>query len=382
MLMSSISHPVQLICCSLLFASILPANSGDNKSRGIAEYEAKNYDTAITYLNAALSSSPNDAVVHYYLANSYSHTKQLDRAAKEYMASQTLSQNKTLSLYCQSALDSIEKRQTKTKKPSVLSEAESTFNNRSESTDHSKAASQSQIPLTTARQASIQADPVHSAIERITSQADLEGKTAQTAGEGSAKRKATSQDLLIDNLRAEEAARLDYMQNAVAYDSFGKPYHIFTENEIRLARENYELKISDAKTASAGEVQSVLDQGMQKNMALKQMAKSLVSQLDKTFTPGSGTVRLLPTGTNIYVRNYLSTGRATTNTPTAELLATQEKMILIPKNHDGRWHYGILPDGLTAQQQVFAIKSQDTNNKGKSEKFTSAEVRGQLLPKK
>ncbi len=383
--MRSIFRPVKLLCGSLLFINILAANGSDDKTSGIREYEAAHYDTAIKYFSAALIQSPDDAVIHYYLANSLSQLKQFDSAIKAYNYSLTLSKDEKLSRYCQNAINSLEKRIGELPKPDAAKPGTKDITDQTDSASTTGTKKKSlpvgQLTLNQANPNLRLSDPLRHAIDRINGQADTGGKSLQTEGKTLAKRKADSHDLKIAKLREEEAARLDYMQNTVAYDCFGKPYHLFTETEIRLAKENYELKILEAQNNSASEVQSVLDQGLQKEKALNETAKSLVSQLGKTTAANPGAVQLLPTGTNIYVRNYLSTRLPASDPQPRELLATQDKMILDAHKREGKWHYSILPDGLTAKQESLALNPYYLKSNDKSAKFTNTGVHGQLLAK-
>jgi tetratricopeptide (TPR) repeat protein len=382
--MSFVFPFIQLLCISILLADVLPANASDDKSRGIAEYEATNYDKAIAYFDTAITNRPNDAVLHYYLANSFSRTNQFDNALKEYTLGLSLSQDQTLGHYCQSAIDSLEKLLAKPGKVAINNSESKNQNEQTKLASSSKKQDDGVSPkpaLNNPAKRDIQSDLLRHTVERINSQASVGNITLQNEGKNLAKTKAGSHDLNIAKLREEEIARLDYMQNTVAYNCFGKPYHLFTESDIRLAKENYELKILEAQTKSTSDVQSVLDQGHLREKALSETANSLVSQLGKTAPSSPGSAQLLPTGTNIYVRNYLSTGLPSSNMLPRELLATQDKMILEPHKREGKWHYSIVPDGLGAKQESLSLNNQHLYNSNKSEKFTNTGVRGQLLPK-
>jgi tetratricopeptide (TPR) repeat protein len=382
--MSTIFRPVKLLFGLLLF-TIVAAYGSDVKLQGIKEYEAGHHDTAIKYFAEALRGVPSDAVLHYYLANSLSHLNQFEKAIGEYKAAQALSKDVKLSQYCQSAIDSLEKRvaksiETNIEKPVLkASNKQAELSGKISDTDQPLAFGQ----ITDKQPAldSTQTNALRQAIERINSQASTGSKSLKTEEKTLAKRKADNQDVKISKLREEESARIEYMRNYVAYDRYGQPYHLFTDIEIRLAQENYELKIADMKINSAKEVQSVLDQSSVKEKALTESAKSLISQLGKTSVGSTDSANLVPTGTNIYVRNYLS-NNSTTATPIArELLATQDKIILDPHKRAGKWHYDIVPDGLSAQQESLAVSSRYADTRGNSAKFTNTGVHGQLLTK-
>lgn len=72
--------------------------------QGIAEFNAGNYSDASGHLGAALSTDFNNSVLHYYLGNCYVHMKQRDAAIREFRIAYALDPDKDVGKYAKQAL--------------------------------------------------------------------------------------------------------------------------------------------------------------------------------------------------------------------------------------------------------------------------------------
>lgn len=72
--------------------------------QGIAEFNAGNYSDAAGHLGAALSTDFNNSVLHYYLGNCYVHMKQRDAAIREFRIAYALDPDKDVGKYAKQAL--------------------------------------------------------------------------------------------------------------------------------------------------------------------------------------------------------------------------------------------------------------------------------------
>ncbi len=71
---------------------------------GVAAYNSGRYREAIGLLGTALSSDFNNAVLHYYMANSFVHLKQPESAVREFRIAYALEPNKDVGKFSRQAL--------------------------------------------------------------------------------------------------------------------------------------------------------------------------------------------------------------------------------------------------------------------------------------
>ncbi len=95
------------IIAALMMANFLaPSAQADPTflKQGIAEFNAGNYSDASGHLGAALSTDFNNSVLHYYLGNCYVHMKQRDAAIREFRIAYALDPDKDVGRYAKQAL--------------------------------------------------------------------------------------------------------------------------------------------------------------------------------------------------------------------------------------------------------------------------------------
>lgn len=71
-----------------------PARASEDMKQGVAEYNAGDYKSAAGHLGAALPTDFNNAVLHYYLANTYVHLNIRDGAVREFRIAYALEPDK------------------------------------------------------------------------------------------------------------------------------------------------------------------------------------------------------------------------------------------------------------------------------------------------
>lgn len=126
------------------------------------------------------------------------------------------------------------------------------------------------------------------------------------------------------------------MSAARIFDGHGRSVPVYSQAQIQSVADDYARRIADVNFVSGAEAQRATALGNQASQTVDDVLEGLASQINSSG--GSSSVKLLPQGTNLYVRNYSesiepvkSRSEPAQDMP-AELLATQEKLLLNAKN--------------------------------------------------
>jgi len=249
----------------VVFVCVSSAARAENKymEQGIKEYNAGDFMSAVGHLGEAESQDFNDAKLHYYLANAFVRIKQLDAAIREYRIGYALEPDGPVGVLCKQALDlcqpdlALTGKEGKDKAPApildpVLKQA----------LDH----------LQTQREdlKSNQSNAAHA-------QATSMGRFTDAQSEAL---KRSTQDV-IDSLRGTRR-------------SSGAIQQAQQDMAARQDLINRAYQSQKANSASAAK---------QRASAIEESEANLEKLLNEQ--PKSGSVRLAPAGTNLYIRNYV-----------------------------------------------------------------------------
>jgi tetratricopeptide (TPR) repeat protein len=318
----------------------------DERTAAFNLYKAGNYSLAAECLRIALSQSPNDAVLHYYLANCWAQLGKLDSAAQEYRLTLTLTQELPISEYCRNGLAACTSKMAQSKAgPATVNQSQ---------------------------------DEIARAIKSIDDQGQRAKDLRQVEMEREAQANLSEGEKLAARLERERESEIKRMQRATYKDEYGHVYPMYTSEQIQAADLSFEGNIKDAKATGTSKAETVRALGRKNNKQLDDSITYLEEQLkDNRNFKGQ---KLLPLGTSLYVRNYsLLNQSVSTNPVQQEMMATQEQLILTKHQKDGTFRSSVepkpysatadrLPNGLSLQGQSIG-----------SDRTTSVSVYGRLL---
>ncbi|PWT94648.1 MAG: hypothetical protein C5B53_12680 [Candidatus Melainabacteria bacterium] len=263
--------------------------TGDEQA--IKQYDAGDYYGALAKFRASLVNSPNDAQIHYYLANCLIKLDQQEEAALEYRTALKLTKDATLASYCKQGING----------------------------------------CTSALTESREAQAVAGAIKHINSQADLQKSISESYVNSNTQSKQRQTETLVRSLEAEKDQQINSMETATYIDKHGFSQPLYSSQEIAAARQSFDQKIESAKASANREAALFRENALKASNNFDEMVTTLENSL-KNGTNAKGQ-RLLPVGTNLYVRNYALLDPQPHSKPSdQELTATQEMLILSKKN--------------------------------------------------
>lgn len=269
--------------------------SADLSTDGLNDYNAGRYRQAVVKLAKACGAHPQNALIHYYLANALVKIAEHDSAAEEYRIAYILDPTGMVSQYCRDALRGY-------KKPLPCADEVRAFR---DTVGGALAIGQSNGGSPSSPHAV--ADPkISKALSKIQREVNLEKTNVQNFGDYHARdiakmRERQSRQVeismrdQIDNLRSDPFIRRAYMNNPAAAEQYIK------ENEARIqtaAKDEIEY-IKRETTARAERYKRVAEK---RQNVLDEVAENLARQMSEK--PKQGGVRLVASGTDLYVRHY------------------------------------------------------------------------------
>ncbi|CAN5561145.1 hypothetical protein BH10CYA1_BH10CYA1_26130 [soil metagenome] len=328
---------INLICLlalSALHSSAFAATTSSELQQGIASYNASDHSRAVSFFHAHLAKNQNDAVAHYYLANSLLKLGQQEKAMDEYRRAYDLSKDPTLRQYCVQAIQKATVAQKTDSAPHTLSKEDA---------------------------------DVAKSLERIKRQSELAKDNKIHNGDADAKDKLNRGTHDVRELEYEREVKIRNLLQPDAISITGNPIYLDHTADIEAVKRDYANRIKEAQILAKEE------SSMKKAEVAKDASKMLLdvdnlrSQLtDSRHLPG--TPALQATGTNYYNRQYgdpRSSVVKKTEPPVDELLATPEKMILDSHTKDGGSKYRVVKDPMVAQQDKLKNHSPGTDLKVK-----------------
>ncbi|MBS1956255.1 MAG: hypothetical protein JST89_18865 [Cyanobacteria bacterium SZAS-4] len=318
-------------------ARAFAATASTELQQGIASYNASDHPRAVSLLHMHLSKNQNDAVAHYYLANSLLKLGQQDKANVEYRKAYELSKDPTLRQYCVQALQKAAAGQ--------------------------KVAAEQSEP----RELTKEESDVAKSLERIKRQSETAKDNKIRNGAADAKDKLVRGNHDVRQLEAERDMKIHNLLQPDAYSITGNPIYLDHTADIEAVKRDYANRIKEAQILAKEEA-SV------KNAEVAKEASTMLADVDNLRSQLTdthhlpGTPPLQATGTNFYTRQYGDPRSSSVRKPAPpvdELLATPEKMILDSHTKDGGNKYRIVKDPMMAEQDKLKNHSPGTDLKVK-----------------
>jgi hypothetical protein len=267
-------HPsrigLPLLIALAVSATSAPFALADNPYllQGIKEYYAGDYLNAAGHFGEAESADFNDPKLHYYLANTYVHMNQRDAAVREYRIAYALEPTGEVGTLSKNAL--------------ILCGAEKESAPEKNSKDKDAAAAKT-----------LPDDPrLREALSRLQEASDSIKQTASLSSQAQAAGIAKMSDIQSELLKKhtqdviDDVKHLHRVGGAMAED----------------ARADGAAKQQNMQRYYDNSRNEALNTGRKRVSAIDESANNLQQLLNEPSKPGH--VKLTPTGTNLYVRNY------------------------------------------------------------------------------
>ncbi|HEY9775093.1 MAG TPA: hypothetical protein V6C81_15115 [Planktothrix sp.] len=300
------------------------------------------YAEAVPHLQSAVAKDANDATAHYYLGYSLA-------ALNKYMEARSQLEAAISIDGANSVVGRLASDRLKTLKAPPA------------------------VPQKTGK-----ADALNSALQTIREQAQTAKDLQQNRYNGWANNVLDTANGRISQLREEQRNQTMNMRNAYVRDEYGNMYPVYTEEQIQAASKKYDEKITIVQQESTEQATNVRNKASGAKDGLDAMADDLAHELTNTKAI-PGTPKLSPVGTNLYIRNYVSSPSApkpaTPQAPTPdELAASPDKLILEPTKSPGKFSSHVVPGRLADQDKLLLER------KRKAAPDTQLQVTGKMMP--
>jgi tetratricopeptide (TPR) repeat protein len=363
---------LQLTVLALTFtqASACLAASQNYFQQGVAAYNSGNYALASTNLKIAVTASPNDALAHYYLANTYLQLKEPPAMAYgEYTKCFLLSPKGQLHQYSLNALAKLEDTYAEFRIPikvaNPLAPMLERIRNSSDDSDNSyddPLRAQADVYHKQAQDARVQqaaaTDPaLLKTVDRIQSQSEIVKQNIDDVGQAVTNDYSSGLQLDLQKLERQRDRTLAEMTARGTH---------YSHRDIKATEVSFDQKITDLRTRIEQENKTHQADASIQVRHFDRDVEDLTNQLTNTKSL-PGTPVLQSTGTNLYTRQYADpTSTPKKEEPPPELKATPEVLTLDAHNVPGKTIYRV-------------TKEPDSKNSNIPD--AKLNVRGNLLPK-
>jgi tetratricopeptide (TPR) repeat protein len=325
---------------ALMHGSVCSANSSSiYLQQGIAAYNSGNYAVAEADLKIEVSTSPNNALAHYYLGNTYLQLKQTVAAYAEFKKGLELSPVGQLHNYCLVALERMEATWPEFTRPTevaipFLSTMEHIEKQTGDTSDNPLAA-QAHAYFEAKRNRDMQrasaANPaLLDTFKRIKTQSDIVEQNIGAVGRAVANDSTTNGLLEIDALKRQRD------QKIAAMKASGTPC---TQSEIDKACAFYNSKIAEIQARLEDSYKMHQTDAAIETRHFQNDVHDLTDQLTSTKSL-PGTPVLQAAGTSLYTRQYGDpSGTPKKEKPPEELVATPETLTLDAHTAPGKFIY-------------------------------------------
>lgn len=245
---------------------------------GISEYKAGDFANASGHLGAALSTDYNNPTLHYYLANSYVKLGQKDGAIREFRIAYALQPKGEIAQYSKQAL---------IKLGAAVAGADSKV---TESKPVEVKASQR--PVSSVSDSSSLDRAMSALKEQSDREALLRSSSGQSMADSISKHGSDLVKQTHDNLINDIPQR--YSRR------YGTPYSTSLSPDAQ-------GKLDSMKKFYDAEKSKALESSEQSAKEIQKSSENLQNLLNDK--PKSGGSQLVPTGTNLYIRNYKPVGQ-------------------------------------------------------------------------
>jgi tetratricopeptide (TPR) repeat protein len=260
---------------------LAPALADEKMNEGIGEFQAGKYEDALSLFQASLTNDFNNPKLHYYLASTYVHLNKRDAGIREYRIAYALDPDKEVGKLSKKALEMLGV------------EGESKPAEPTEAKGEKKAPS----------------DP---ALDRVTAQLQKQAEEARLAGK-------SSTDSLVSELEKRNQQNLDRTKKDMQADNsrWSRRGRL-----MQLPLPDDALKQLDSlKAMYENQKSTTQDQSNRHSDEMQKSAENLQGLLTEKGKAGSP--KLIPQGTNLYIRNYQAEAQAakaaTDKSPTAKV---------------------------------------------------------------
>jgi hypothetical protein len=256
------------------------AATSDDIANGVAAYNKGWYSTALHYLTLAESQYPNNALIHYYLANTLVHLTKMTEAMTEYYQTVELDPNGATGNYARQALQAAGSQSASSLAASPAQYSQPRYQQYG---SFNSGLNSSQRALL-----AVGDDLSHYLVQH--------GLTLQTSSleEGQKRYK---------QFLKEEQVEVERMNNAGFYDANGIWTRAYTPSDIAAYKQGQEAKAKHALSTAVSDARAIASLASQRANAIRSSASALANEL--VDPQAGGKILLSPVGTNLYVRNYL-----------------------------------------------------------------------------
>lgn len=306
---------------SLAMATRASAEGNGYLDEGIRRFNQGQYEVALFQLKKAATVAHNDPLVHYYLASTLARLNEVEPAIQEFDLAYKLSPPVSqVSQYARTALA------TYGMSPygSAPQPASSSSNN-----------PDSRNVNDTLSTISKQAEEVKQREEKDAQQRASEVISAGNRNAQAAVQSANDQANAMANTYSTGWGYAPNYYRPYAFGSGygyyrGVPYQVtipaYSPAQIQAVRDEGAAKASDIKQTAADSAQREIEGSKEKIDSLQESAQGLASQME-TQSSLKDSVKLVPTGTSLYVRNYASaTTPSDQDEPTLPMMSSPGKM--------------------------------------------------------
>jgi len=319
---------MSLSFCHAAFASV-----ASELQAGVDLYGAQNYDAAIKQLSRVVIEDPSSAEAHYLLGCCYTRLNIVQSADREYQAAVKLDARGQVGMMARTALKNL--TVTQNVQPAAVATAGSV--------------------------APVRPNAVTNTLARIQEQANAEKQRQEISGNAIADATIRTANGQVDKMQSEKRSTINSMRNAIITDKNGYTVPVYSEAEIQRASDNFDNRISLLVSNSKDKAQQQLDFAKAKMSGIDQVARDLASQMRNE----GGGIKLLPNGTNLYVRTYVNGSSSPADSSAAikpsipeQLAASQDKLILEPIAHPGKTVSHVVPAPLSASPDKMTVPGQ------------------------
>lgn len=277
---------VKLAALVVLMVSLAPveraaAAQADLLEQGKQMYMHGDYPSAGQYLEKEIAKNPKDACAHYLLGNVFFAQKRLADAAKEYEQAATLAPNSAVGQYSRLALASVASSKAETlKQPALVS------------------------PQSNLSTADADKEAMKSSVRAISRQADQQQQELSEECQGRLRDIQRDADTNLAQLKAEmESKQAANGQATYAANRWGRMYMLYDPGPAnRVIQDEYQGKMDAVRNEASKKTNEVTAYYKNRQASVNESAM----RIDKGYlTPDQNSrVKIVPTGTNMYTRNY------------------------------------------------------------------------------
>lgn len=377
------------VCAQASFPVFAAGDDSDILRKAISSYNAGNYRDAIGYVEMYLPEHQNDAMAHYYLANSYRSLGLDTQARREYFAVFRCHPDPQIREYAKLGIESFNQRiraaeasapvtiytNAHPATPKIEFLPSRTGYSPSSSLIHNEPTKTSlrHDPRTAGNgyvngYGDLAPDPNDAQLNKALSHMEEQaaGSAANYQIQNSASGQGTYYDSQIAKTLAQRDERINYLQANPTYSSKGRL--IERTSEINEAKAQADAQIKSYKYMQENEARA----GKVRMSEEAENYQTLVRQYEQEVIqarvhPGKDSPNLQVVGTDLYTRNYgpRASGEVKPPAEPDELLAQQERLILDAHSHPGETLSRVVKDPLPSHRV-------DPN--------TDLKVHGQVMP--